>query len=194
MMNPYEPVVCFENEVAKFTGSKNAIAVDSCTNALFLSCKYLQVKQVILPCKTYLSVACSVINAGGSIQFEDIKWEGYYPLSPYPIIDAAPIFEEMMYTKGTFFCISFSANKRINIGKGGMILTDDDEAASWFRMARYMGKSLESDAPKFVGWNMYMLPEQAARGLLLLHHVKQLKVFPRSYLDYPDISTYGIYQ
>lgn len=193
-MNPYESVVCFENEVAKFTGSKNAIAVDSCTNALFLACKYLQVQQVVLPRKTYLSVACSVINAGGSVRFEDIEWQDSYYLSPYPIIDAAPIFEEKMYVKGTFSCISFSANKRINIGKGGMILTDNDDAASWFKMARYMGKSLESDVPKFVGWNMYMLPEQAARGLLLLHHVKQLKVSARSYLDYPDISTYGIYK
>ena len=43
--NPYKIVKMFEEEVAHYTGSKYAVAVDSCTNALFLCCKYLDVKK-----------------------------------------------------------------------------------------------------------------------------------------------------
>ena len=42
--NPYQIVKMFEEEIAAYTGAKYAVTVDSCTNALFLVCKYLQVK------------------------------------------------------------------------------------------------------------------------------------------------------
>ena len=54
--NPYDIVKMFEEEVAKYTGSKFAVSVDSCTNAIFLCCKYLSVEEVTIPSKTYLSV------------------------------------------------------------------------------------------------------------------------------------------
>ena len=69
--NPYSVVKMFEEEVAHYTGSPFAVAVDSCTNALFLCCKYYNVREVILPKKTYLSVPMSVIHAGGKVVFED---------------------------------------------------------------------------------------------------------------------------
>ena len=53
--NPYKVVQMFEEEVAYYTGAPYAVSVDSCTNALFLCCKYLNVKDVIIPSKTYLS-------------------------------------------------------------------------------------------------------------------------------------------
>ena len=52
--NPYKIVQMFEEEVAEYTGAPFAVAVDSCTNALFLSCKYLDVKEVTIPKRTYL--------------------------------------------------------------------------------------------------------------------------------------------
>lgn len=196
-MNPYEIVADFEKRVAQFTGSKYAVALDSCTNALFLCCKYLGVKEVTLPCKTYVSVPCAVINSGGSVKFEEIDWlvDGFYKLDPYPIYDAALLFNKGMYVKDSFFCISFSATKTINIGKGGMILTDDEKAVRWFKKARYCGRNevpLMEDNFDVVGWNMYMLPEQAARGTLLMSHVKDFNNHKKP--DYPDLSGYKIYQ
>ena len=44
--NPYKIVRMFEEEIAEYTGSPYAVSVDSCTNALFLVCKYLKVKKV----------------------------------------------------------------------------------------------------------------------------------------------------
>ena len=68
--NPYKIVKMFEEEIADYTGSPYAVSVDSCTNALFLICSYLKVKQVTIPSKTYLSVPMSIIHAGGNVIFD----------------------------------------------------------------------------------------------------------------------------
>jgi dTDP-4-amino-4,6-dideoxygalactose transaminase len=54
--NPYKIVKMFEEEIADYTGAPHAISVDSCTNAIFLCCKYFNVNEVTIPKKTYLSV------------------------------------------------------------------------------------------------------------------------------------------
>ena len=74
MYNPYEIVKKFEEEVALYAGSKYAVAVDSCTNALFLCCKYLDVDEVEIPKKTYVSVPCSIIHPGGKVKYREEKW------------------------------------------------------------------------------------------------------------------------
>ena len=138
--NPFNIVKMFEDEVATYTGSKYAISVDSCTNALFLVCKYLNVKEVIIPSKTYLSVPQSIIHSGGEVIFdtttETNNWSGFYQLKPYPIYDSAKRFTSNMYIKNTFMCLSFHIKKHLKISKGGMILTDDDNSVEWFKKAR----------------------------------------------------------
>ena len=54
--NPYKIVKMFEEEISNFTGAPYVVTVDSCTNALFLVCKYLNVKDVTIPSQTYLYV------------------------------------------------------------------------------------------------------------------------------------------
>lgn len=196
-MNSYNIVAEFEKRVAEYAGSKFAVAVDSCTNALFLCCKYLGVKTVTIPSRTYVSVPCSVINAGGSVNFIDFDWtdKGFYKLEPYPIYDAAQLFNKNMYIQNSYFCISFSATKTINIGKGGMILVDDQRAVDWFKQARYCGRHelpLMEDNFEMIGWNMYMTPEQAARGLLLMSNTSDTN--QRKKPNYPNLSNFKIYQ
>jgi dTDP-4-amino-4,6-dideoxygalactose transaminase len=41
--NPYKIVQMFEEEIAEYTGSPYAVALDNCTDALFLCCTYLNV-------------------------------------------------------------------------------------------------------------------------------------------------------
>ena len=70
-------------------------------------------------------------------------------------------------------CLSFHIKKHLKIGKGGMILTDDEEAAKWFRKGRYEGRGevmYHEDNISINGWNAYMSPEQAARGLMLMQN------------------------
>jgi len=189
LMNPYKVVQDFEIKMADFVNSPYAVAVDSCTNALFLCLKYLKAEKVILPSKTYISVPCAVIHAGAKLEFENISWQGEYQLKPYPIYDSACLLARSMYRSKTFQCISFSANKILNIGKGGMIFTDDYEAVKWFKKARYEGREelplLDQKVFDFVGWNMYMTPEQASRGLVLASYLKD---YETRHPVYPDLS------
>lgn len=100
-MNPYNAVSEFEKAIAKFAGSKFAVSIDNCSNALFLCCKYLNVKKVTIPKKTYPSVPCSIIHSGGSVDFTELEWRSnrFYQLNPYQIFDAAHLFEKDMYKK-----------------------------------------------------------------------------------------------
>jgi dTDP-4-amino-4,6-dideoxygalactose transaminase len=176
--NPFKVVQMFEEEIADYTGSKFAVSVDNCTNAIFLVCKYLNVKEVTIPSKTYLSVPQSIIHAGGEVIFdkrnETNDWTGIYQLKPYPIYDAAKRFTSNMYIPNTFMCLSFHIKKTLKISKGGMILTDDENAVKWFKKARYEGRSeklYHEDDIDMLGWNMYMTPQQASHGLSLMQNI-----------------------
>ena len=175
--NPFKVVKMFEEEVAHYTGASYAVAVDSCTSALMLVCKYLEVKEVTIPSKTYLSVPQSIIHAGGTPVFDTTvnDWVGTYQLKPYPIYDAAKRFKQGMYIPGSFMTLSFHIKKILKIGKGGMILTDSAEAVEWFKTARYEGrheKMYHEDDIDFNGWNMYMTPQEAAHGLALMQNIE----------------------
>jgi dTDP-4-amino-4,6-dideoxygalactose transaminase len=82
-----------------------------------------------------------------------------------------------MYIPGSYMCLSFHHKKHLKIGKGGMILTDDIKAVDKIKKLRYEGRSIgipyHTDQIENFGYNMYMTPEQAARGLtLLIDHPK----------------------
>ncbi len=171
--NPYKIVQMFEETVAEYTGAPYAVAVTSCTDALFLCCKAVHAFEVSIPAKTYLSVPMSIIHSGASVKFTDEEWEGIYQLKPYPIYDAAKRFTSEMYVPGTHMCLSFHIKKHLKIGKGGMILTDNKEVADWLRVARYEGRNAvpyKEDDIKVLGWNMYMTPQQASHGLALMQN------------------------
>jgi len=183
--NPYKVVKLFEEEVADYAGSPYAVSVDSCTNAIFLVCKYLNVADVIIPSKTYLSVPQSIIHSGGNVIFDKTEeannWKGIYQLKPYPIYDSAKRFTSNMYIPNSFMCLSFHIKKHLKIGKGGIILTDNEDSVKWFKKARYEGRSeklYHEDDIDMLGWNMYMTPQQASHGLALMQN------YP---LDVPDL-------
>ena len=189
--NPYKVVKMFEEEVAQYTGSPYAIAVDSCTNAIFLCCKHLQVSSITIPSKTYLSVPMSIIHSGSEVIFnqsENINnWTGMYQLKPYPIYDSAKRLTSNMYIKGSYICLSFHAKKQLPIGKGGMILCDNINSANWFRKARYEGRNeidYRQDNIDMLGWYMYMTPQQASVGLALLQN------YPKNNNDLEEINGY----
>ena len=194
----------FEKKMAEYAGSKYAVSVDNCTDGLFLCLKYLNAREtVILPSKTWISVPCTVIHAGCKIQFEDREWSGAYQLKPYPIYDGAVRMKKGMYKPNTFHCLSFHIRKHIPIGKGGMILTDDKDAYDWFRTVRYEGRTMGSDGVNYLlykddpinsmGWNMYMTPEQAARGLELFEKLGDDNPDQESSGTCKDLSKLDIY-
>ena len=199
-MNSFKVIEMFEEAVAKYSNSPYAVAVDSCTNAIFLSLKYLQYTNKLdtdiiqIPKYTYLSVPQSIMHAGIDVKFDDREWHGVYSLIPTPVYDSAKRFTKDMYIPGSYQCLSFHIKKHLKIGKGGMILTDDKEAVKFLKMARYEGRhevNYEQDDVTYLGWNMYMTPEQAARGLYLL------QVYPEHTDDlvetYRDLTTFTLF-
>ena len=196
-MHPFDALRDFEIALAEYAGSKYAIGVDTCTSALFLACKYLNVKEVVIPKRTYVSVPCSIIHAGGTVKFEDLEWSGVYQLKPYPIYDGAKRFRRNMYIPGSLHCLSFHAKKLLPIGRGGAILTDDSNAVEWLKVARFDGRHervpLHMDNIEMLGWNVYMTPEQASRGHLLLSLMKDHYEDQEENPPYPDLSKFKIF-
>ena len=193
--NPYKIVEMFEEDVSEYTGSPFAIALDNCSDALFLCCLYLKVSEVTIPKKTYLSVPQSIINSGGNVKFEDIDWSGIYQLKPYPIYDSAKRFTSEMYIPNTFMCLSFHPKKILKMRKGGMILTDNEEAYKWFKKMRHEGRDeipYSQDNIKMVGWNMYMTPPEAADGLWLMSSMD--KHNPDGVENYPDLTNNDLFK
>ena len=212
--NPYNVVKMFEEEVAEYTGAPYAVAVDSCTNAIFLCLRHMfetfpneyfmgkeihGLSEVIIPSKTYLSVPMSIIHAGFKPVFDASMndWSGIYQLKPFKIYDAAKRLTSDMYIENSFMCLSFHIKKTLSMGKGGMILTDNPEAVEWFKKARYEGRSEKSyheDSVEMLGWNMYMTPQQAAHGLALMqNYPKEVPDLGENY-GYKDLTLNKVFE
>ena len=131
-------------------------------------------------------------------------------LAGCPLTGNAPAgnpYEEFRFTAGmylpeTFMCLSFTGPyKHLKLGKGGAILTDDEQAYEWFKRARFSGRrecSYHHDTFDMTGWNFYMMPEIAARGLLLITQFYERDGTPRRNedleIEYPDLSTFPAYR
>ncbi len=196
--NAYSVVELFEQRVAEFAGAPYAVAVESCTAAIFLCCKFLEVDKlsipIEIPARTYCSVPMAILHAGGRVRFTDREWSGVYALDPLPLYDSAKRFHRSMYTAG-FHCLSFHTKKLLNIGRGGMILTDNERAVTWLRRARYDGrdgKPYGQEVIRQLGWNMYLTPEQAARGLMLLDALPEQ--LPDQQETYGDLRQMPVFQ
>ena len=201
-------IEAFEQTIAEYAGAKYGVAVSSETNAIFLSLQYLKYigeldkeEIMIIPSRTYISVPCTIKNCELNITFKDIKWSGSYQLIPTRIYDSAVRFTKNMYRgvlNNALYCISFQYRKALPIGRGGMILTDDRDAWVWLKQARFNGRhdgiSQWDDNLDFAGWNMYMTPEDAARGMTLFSIIDKENEDIAGYKDYPDVSKQRIFK
>lgn len=179
-----EIIDLFEDKVAKFAGSKYAISVDCCSHGIFLALRYVKNKNeynstIKIPRQTYISIPQQILHAGYAVEYEKLEWSGLYQLKPTRVWDSAVRWTKDMYIgNNTLQVISFQFKKRIPIGKGGIILTDDYDAYKWLKLASYDGRdlTLPYDHPEHVkmnGYHMYMTPEDAARGILLIDYINE---------------------
>jgi len=197
----------FEKALCDYTGSPYAVTVDNQSNALFLALMFEGVKdnEIKIPSRTYPSVPCEIIHAGAKVSFKPVEGKtlkGAYQLEPTNVWDSALRFTADMYQPGTHMCISFTGPyKHLKLSKGGAILTDNFEAYNWFKRARYSGRrecSYHDDHFDMLGWNFYMMPELASRGLLLMSQFYNMDGTKKKNKDielpYPDLSKYEIYK
>lgn len=193
-----------EERFADYIDTKYAVAVDSCTSALFLSLKYKFLinnehppMPVKIPSMTVPLVANTIEHTNAQIHFtDDCDWVGNsYELKPYNIIDSAhKVVKNQFYNcdNETLMCFSFYPTKPITSCEGGMICTNDIDAVSWLKKARWYGRnegetliknSWEYDI-EFAGWKMNMTDIQAA---IAIEQLKRLDVLNKNRQDVVDL-------
>ena len=206
MKNVYDITNEFEKRLSDYTGAPYVVTVDNQSNALFLALMYENVidQEITIPSRTYPSVPCEIIHAGAKVKFKPVKGKtlkGSYKLEGSNVWDSALSFTTNMYKSGQHMCISFTGPyKHFKLSKGGAILTDSEDAYFWFKRARYSGRrecSYHEDNLDMLGWNFYMMPELATRGLLLMNQFYTSTGVPKHNEDlelaYPDLSKFPIY-
>ena len=216
MKNVYDITNEFEKQLGDYTGAPYVVTVDNQSNGLFLALYYennikksIKTDTITIPNRTYPSVPCEIIHAGLKVKFsknysnlneEKGTLRGAYNLDGSNVWDSALSFTSNMYKKGTYMCVSFTGPyKHFKLSKGGAILTDSHDAYLWFKRARYSGRrecSYHDDHFDMLGWNFYMMPELAARGLLLMNQFYNGETPKRNEdleMPYPDLSKFEIY-
>lgn len=206
MKTVYDVTNEFEKRLADYTGAPYAVTLDNQSNGLFLALMYEKVggTTITIPERTYPSVPCEIIHAGAKVAFDAVEGttlKGAYQLKPSRVWDSALRFTADMYLPNTHMCISFTGPyKHFKLSKGGAILTDDYQAYLWFKRARYSGRrecSYHDDHFDMLGWNFYMMPELATRGLLLMNQFYNPDGSKKHNADlelaYPNLSKFPIY-
>lgn len=194
-------VLMFEEKLAKFSGSKYAVTTDCCTHGIFLCLKYLNATGTItIPKRNYISIPMQIKHVGCEVAFEEIEWSGIYQLKPYPIYDGATRFTKDMYIGGDALqVVSFQIKKRLPIGKGGVILTNDEAAYKWLKLATYDGRNLttpymSAEHVTQFGYHYYMTPEDAARGILIMDKLPEVNEDTGGHLNYFDLSDHPLFK
>lgn len=160
----------FEEKFAEYVGAKHCIFVDSCTSALDLSVKYLLYKKiwdrklaVAVPSLTFTSSAEVIVNNKMKPRFFDVKRDTFCSnslmlqailvhltgniakqlnLDRMIIEDSAHRIERNQCKDNpNLVCFSFYATKNMTTIQGGMIATNNEEAAKWLKKARDHGVS-----------------------------------------------------
>lgn len=211
-MNPHKITRDFEQALCEYTGAPNAVAVTSCTMALLLAAKLYSPRTVRMPKRSYVSVPMSMMHAGHKVEFDDVKWGGYYRLNPLPIWDSARWFSAGMFRTLALLeqaevracgapcvvCVSFHASKTLALEQGGAILHNfGPEADARLRRLRFDGRSEgvppKQDAFSEIGYHAYLSPSVSAMGIFKLSVLPRFNE-PLPNDDYPDLSTLEIFK
>ena len=170
-----------EEKFAHYVGAKYAVAVNSCTSAIFLCLQYEKefnnLKKVKIPSVTFVSVANMIIQSGLKLDFiDEIDVGTCYYLRGTRVIDSAHTLWRNCYVAKSLMCFSFYPTKLLASCEGGMIATDDQKAADWLRKARNNGIERKGMFDwnynvEFPGFKMTMNDIQAA---ILLVRLKKL--------------------
>lgn len=193
----FESVSLFETKISDFFGSKYGIAVDSCTHGIELCLRMNQVKEITVPKRTYISIPFLAKKLNIDLNWKEEDWQDYYYLTEN-IIDAAVLWKKDSYISNTFMCISFQFQKHLSLGRGGMILCDNQDAAKELKKMSYDGR--EPNIPwrdqdiSSIGYHYYMTPETAALGLEKLDQA--INTNPKKWVvsDWPDLTQMKVFK
>lgn len=193
----FEKIKIFEEKIASFFGSYHAIAVDSCTHGIELCLRYNNADKIIVPKRTYISIPFLSKKLNINLEWKDENWVDYYYLTP-DIIDAAVLWKKNSYIPDTYMCISFQYQKHLSLGRGGIILTDNTNAARDLKKMSYDGRlpfiPWRDQDIDMIGYHYYMTPETAQLGLDKLDNA--IKEPPKKWVveDWPDLTKMKVFK
>ena len=194
----FQTIKEFENQIAVYFGAPYGVAIDGCTHALELCLRQQNVKSITIPKRTYLSVPFLAEKLNIKLKWKDEDWSGYYYLENTNIIDAAVLWKQDSYIPNTFMCLSFQFKKHLSLGRGGMILTDNKQAALDLKKMSYDGRN--PDIPwreqniNSMGYHYYMTPETARLGLEKLPKAISTKPKQWNVSEWPDLTKMEIFR
>jgi dTDP-4-amino-4,6-dideoxygalactose transaminase len=194
----FKIITQFEKEIASFFGSKYAVATDSCTHAIELCLRHKNISSTTSPTNTYISIPFTFEKLGIKWAFENNSWDEYYYLGNTNIIDAAVCWRQGSYIPNTFMCVSFQFKKHLSLGRGGMILFDNELDFEPLKCMSYDGRL--PDQPwaeqniKTIGYHYYMTPETAQLGLDKLPVAIANLPKKQSYKDYPYLPNMDVFK
>ena len=193
----FQVIADFEKEIAKFFGAPYAVAVDCCTHGLELCLRMKDVKKIMVPRRTYLSVPMLADKLKIDLEWTDEEWQDYYYLTK-DIIDAAVLWEPNSYISDTYMCISFQFRKHLSLGRGGVILFDREEDFDVLKRMSYDGRSPDLSWSvqniKTIGYHYYMTPETAELGLKKLPDAIITPPKKWVHTDWPDLTTMDVFK
>lgn len=193
----FDIVTEFENQVAEFFGAPYAVAVDSCTHGIELCLRYTHANHIEVPKNTYLSIPFLANKLQIDLLWKKEDWIDYYYLTD-KVIDAAVLWKQNSYIPGTYMSLSFQYQKHLSLGRGGIILIDDKEAALQLKKMSYDGRlpniPWREQNIDTIGYHYYMTPETAKLGLDKLPQAKITP--PRQWVvnDWPDLTQMEIFK
>jgi len=194
----FEIVEEFEKRVANFFGAPYGVAIDSCTHGIELCLRHQNIQHYTIPKRTYISIPFLAQKLGITFDWREEDWKNYYYLGGTNIIDAAVLWKKNSYVKNTFMCISFQYRKHLSLGRGGMILLDNLEAARQLKKMSYDGRLPHTPWREqnitSVGYHYYMTPETAQLGLNKLSNAITKEPKKWNTNDWPDLTEMEVFK
>lgn len=194
----------FEQRCGELCDAKYAVAVTSGTAAITLALLAAGADRghpVAVPDLTFIATVNAARLAGCRVRLIDIKQpsltmkedyrrfaipvdvNGYHAkykslsADGINIRDACESFPRLLESDDTAMCVSFSPNKIISTGQGGMVLTNDSKLHDRLRELKDQGRRMRGtggdDLHDRYGFNFKFTDLQAAVGLAQLDRLKQ---------------------
>ena len=194
----FEVVSEFEKKVAEFFGSPYAIAVDSCTHGIELCLRYKGFSKITVPTRTYISIPFLSNKLNIEMGWSEDEWQDYYYLGNTNIIDAAVLWKKNSYISKTYMCLSFQFQKHLSLGRGGMILLDDEDSYFTLKKMSYDGRipgvPWRNQDIDTIGYHYYMTPETAQLGIDKFQEAVNTKPKQWVWTDWPDLRNMEVFK
>jgi hypothetical protein len=150
-----------------------------------------------VPTRTYLSIPFLANKLNIGLEWRIEAWQDYYYITDR-VIDAAVLWKKDSYVPGTFMGISFQYQKHLSLGRGGVILLDNEHDKNQIKKMSYDGRLpmipwRDQNIDTF-GYHYYMTPETAKLGLSKLEDA--INTEPKKWVvtDWPDLTEMDIFK